>query len=57
MLEFGKSLIHEALYGVSGMQERQPQGGLVGSSVRLTEESACLFVFYETNSRVPDLRD
>lgn len=53
MLEFGKSLIHEALFGESGMQERHPQSGDVVSSVRLTEESARLFVFYETDSPVP----
>lgn len=53
MSEFAQSLMAEAYYGEGGMQERNPQDGLVVNRVRLTDDSSRFFVFYDDESPVP----
>jgi len=56
MYDFAVSLLHEAVYGTSGQQEFYPLGAdgnwLVVNGVRMSEDSARLFVFYGSS---PDL--
>lgn len=54
MAEFAKSLLVHAFYGEGGMMEYHDQDGMYANGVRLTDESATLLVFFDTDSPVPE---
>ena len=54
MYELGRSLLNEAVYGSTGMQERSPTDDLMVEGARLSEDSSRLYVFYPKESVLPD---